>query len=107
MKITKKHKLYFREKGLSIRRLDKASPGIYIYILRQFIEGDANEKYWKLNEKVNHWSDYRPIEMILPTELNDSFKTLVNLAGSQKTNTVTISYNGSWRPLVNLMILND
>ena len=98
-RITRNHKLYFRERGRAIRRLDKLSKSIYGNILVAFIKGDADKHYSKLNEKVSSWKEFQPIAMNIHSEEQEDFKRLKKAAG---TDPVIISYNGSWQPLVNL-----
>ena len=107
MKITKKHKLYFRDGQLVIRRLDKLVPMIYLHILKLFIEGDANNRYLELNKNVRHWSNYKPIPIELPKEFENSFKVLIKTIGNPYLDKVIISYNGSWQPLVELTLQSE
>lgn len=103
MKITKKHKLYFRTSNQSIRRLDKTVPQIYMFILNAFTGGDAEKRYSEKNKDVSHWSNYRSITLELPEDHEISFGILQNAVDPiMKKKKIEISYNGTWRPLVML-----
>lgn len=105
--ITKKNKLYFRDKNEVIRRLDKVAPQIYIYIITQFLKGEAEKEYQELNKGVTSWKGFKPIEMTLPEDHKMSFNILANVVNTfKKPKSIVISHNGSWRPLVNLRMPN-
>jgi len=100
MLITKKHKLYFRDhRNNSIKRLDKVSKKVYLHILNEFLANGADKAWAKLNDKVTTWEKLKPLPMQLPQELKEDFDKIL---GSRER--ITISYNGSWRPLVELTL---
>ena len=97
MKINKKHKLYFRDQVTqSVRRLDKASPIIYAFVIKHFLENDGQKEHQELNKDVKSWKEYKPVQLPLPEEYHQEFKKL------SRTKGLVISYNSSWLPLANL-----
>lgn len=103
--ITKKHKLYFVTDGGQFRRLDKAAPQLFIYILKAFSEGGREKEYQEKNKDVKKWNEYQPIRMSLPEDHQTSFKILQQaIGGHPRLKNITISYNGTWRPLVVLSV---
>jgi hypothetical protein len=72
------HKLYFRTAKGEVRRLDKT----------------ADSK---------HWSDLKPINLAIPIEYEAEFKKLQKAIGSNVDN-VMVTYNGSWKLLVNIFV---
>lgn len=101
--ITKKNKLYFRTEKDVIRRLDKVAPQLYGLILSGFITGDLDKQYKELNKNVASWKEFKPINLIVPEDHKISFGLLQYAINPvKKTKIITISHNGSWRPLVRL-----
>jgi hypothetical protein len=98
-KINRNHKLYYRDSKGAVRRLDKISKSINGNILVAFIKGDASEHYSRLNADVKHWSELKPLTMNVQKDEQEDYQKLKKAVGS---NSIIISYNGSWRPLVNL-----
>lgn len=102
-RIRRDRKLYFRDSNGSIRRLDKISLNIYDSIIVNFLMGDSEGKYQKLNKDVKHWKDIKPLPLVLLKRFRNEFSTLQKVVGQSK-NAITIYYNGSWKPLVALMV---
>lgn len=102
-RIRRSRKLYFRDKNGSIRRLDKISENVYDSIIVNFLMGDSEKKYQELNSKVKHWQEIKPLPLVLLKRFRNDFVKVQKLSGQTK-NAITIYYNGSWKPLVSLMI---
>lgn len=97
MRITKKHKLYFRDQGTgAVRRLDKASPVIYSFVIKYFLEGPGSKEHEEINKDVKEWKKYKPVDLPVPEEHQEEFNKL------SKTKGLEISYNSSWLPLVKM-----
>lgn len=103
MNIIKKHKLYIRDKkSQSLRRLDKAFPELYVRLLEYFLVEGGNKQYAEYNKDVKLWKEWRPIDYFL-TDPDISVK-FVKLFGKKP---LTVSYDGSWRPLVTVNPIKD
>ena len=102
MKITKKYKLYFRsQQDGSLKRLDKVSLFLYVSIIKGFFNKGLFEEYKTKNKNIKHWSQYKPIDLIVPSDHLNEFRKLTN------KNQIVISFSGSWQPLVKLTLKND
>ena len=101
--MSKKHKFYFRAEGDELRNLENISPKIVQFITTSFIKNGAQKEYEELNKDVRHWNEYKPITMQLPPELHTEFEKIQYVVDHFcKATSITISYNGSWKPLVEL-----
>jgi hypothetical protein len=96
MKITKRHKLYYRAKSEEVRRLDKTAPNLYLMILDGFIRGDFEKRYKEMNKNVKHWSELKPILVPVSQHLKEEMFKLTRGA------TLIIYHNSSKKPLVEL-----
>lgn len=100
-RIRRDRKLYFRDSNGSIRRLDKVSTNLYDSIIVNFLMGDAEKKYAKLNKDVKHWQDLKPIALSVLKRFKDELKQVQKLTEQKFPK---IYYNGSWKPLVELYL---
>lgn len=98
MNLTKKHKLYYKEPNSnSARRLDKANMYLYIFIIKEFLNGQADKRYQELNKDVTHWSNYKAIDIYnMPVELQ------VEMEKITKHKTLEVFYGGTWKPLARI-----
>ena len=98
MNLTKKHKIYFRDPiSKSARRLDKANMYLYMFIIKEFLNGDAEKRYQELNKEVTHWKNYKAIDIYtLPVELQ------VEMEKITKQKSLEVFYGGTWKPLARL-----
>ena len=101
-KIRKRNKLYFRDKGDSLRRLDKLSLNLFDLIMVNFIQQDGEALYAKLNREAYHYTAWKPIEQIIDIQYEADFAKLVKAASK---NQPVIYYNNvSLKPLVRLVL---
>ena len=99
-RITKKHKLYVRDTSGILRRLDKLSPELYSEIILLFLRGDGEKVYSILNKGIST-KDLKPIPMAIPLKLKVAFEALQK-ALKNPLKKITVSYNGSYQPLVRM-----
>ena len=97
------HKLYFRAGGGEIRRLDKTADLLYQLIMLHFLKQGGASHYEEINKDSTHWSDLKPINLAIPIEYEGEFKKLQKAICANVDN-VIITYNGSWKPLVNIFV---
>ena len=97
MKVTKKHKLYYKDHTGSLRRFDKASIRLYYFIIHIFLKGYANIVYAERNKEVKKWDEFTAIDVVIPEHLTKEFELHF------KNKTTTITYNGHWKPLARLI----
>ena len=98
MRITKRHKLYAKKNNCgTVRNLARMSPALYLHIINYMVK-EGNDIYAEHNKDVKHWSDFSPIDIVIPNELNVLVDEL-RLRGFSNE----ISYNGTWKPLVVLV----
>lgn len=102
-KIKRNHKLYFRQSNGILRRLDKVSRTLYDLIIVSFLQGSSSKLYELLNKKVKKWDEYKAIPISVPLVHKLEFKKLQKIQGGGSER-ITISYNGSWKPLVDLSL---
>lgn len=95
------HKLYFRTVSGEIRRLDKAADTMYQLAMILFLKQGGASHYELINKDAKHWSELKPINMAVKEEYRSEFEKLQKAIGSKVAN-VIITYNGSWKPLVNI-----
>lgn len=95
--ITKNHKIYYRKRDGSIRRLDRASVAIYNFVMVSYFKGDAKNRYEKANSGVVHWQQLKSIDVKIYETLKEDF---LKIAPSGK---LELSYNSSWRPFIRLI----
>jgi hypothetical protein len=100
-KINRNHKLYVRDLKGGLRRLDKISLDIYGRIIILFLKGDGEKRYSLLNTDVKSWDQLKPLQMPLDKVDAIEFMKLQKALGT-KSKSIVVSYNGSWKPLVNL-----
>lgn len=100
-RIRRGRKLYFRDVNGSIRRLDKVSVNIYDSIIVNFLMGDAEKRYQKLNKDKKTWQELKPIHLGILKQFRTDFAKVVKLAGKKMP---TIFYNGSWKPLAQITL---
>ena len=105
--IKRKHKLYVRSSDLSVRRLDKISQDLYDLVIVEFLKGDGEKRYSMLNADVKHWGDYKPIQMTLEKKFHQQLFSLNKALGNLKGASITVSYNGSWKPLARLKLTRE
>lgn len=96
MNLSKKHKTYYRAKDGSIRNLQKASPALRDFLLDYFFNKGGNKKYQDLNKDVKHYSNLKPIDLVVPKHLQSEFDKLT------KEKSIVITYNSTWRPAAKL-----
>ena len=98
MKIEKKHKLYIRHKDTGqLRNLNRYNKNLYVFIIIKFLTEGYNQKYNIFNKGVKKWTDWRPIDLMIPKNLIPDLEKLKKQGWE-----VEISYDGSWRPLCTL-----
>ena len=97
-KLIKKHKIYYTNwNDNSRRRLDKNHFRLYSFVFDYFTARGGNDEYLKLNENVKTFSDYKPLPLSVPLELEEE---LTSLLGKHRKE-ITVYYNGK-RPLAKL-----
>lgn len=108
MKLSKKHQLYYKEKGTAFN-LYKKSSSLYLLIMDEFLNFGANEKLEKLN-RLSLWKKFklflgfkvkkelRPLTFEVPKPLIKEFKKLT------KNDQITVFYDGTFFPIVNLIL---
>lgn len=94
--MSKKHKLYYREKSDVLKNLKKASPVLYVFAIDYMINQGGNAEYAEKNKDVKSWQKFKPVETYVPNSLKTEFTRIC------KETELVLSYNGSWRPLLKL-----
>ena len=64
--------------------------------------GNGEKKYALMNKGVEHWLNLKAIPMKLDKKYKDDFAELLKFTGQSKS--VIVSYNSSWKPLVELTV---
>jgi len=103
--VRKNHKLYVREQGGTLRRLDKISFALYAEVITLFFKGEGEKLYAKKNKDADHWTKLKPIFMPLDKDkFSNDFNYLKKQLKRPHAKSITVYYNGSWKPLVSMEI---
>lgn len=95
--ISKNHKLYYRAKDGSLRRLDRKSKSLYNFALLSYFTGNAGKEFNKINKDVKHYKDLKSVEVKVIPNLEVE---LLKIAPKGK---LELSYQSSWRPFICLV----
>jgi len=97
LKITKKHKLFYRTEKGELRNLQRANIITYLWLIDQFLNKGWNQIYFDVNKDVKKWNQFKPLVKEPPAEIKTELQKLT------KGKAMTFYYNGSWKPLINLI----
>jgi hypothetical protein len=102
MKLSKNHKMFVKPNARNNQsfNLAKKSKELYLYVFKEMMKPENYEAYKLKNAAVKTWKDYRPINIYL-----DAPRTFI-LKEITKQKSLVVYYEGTWRPLANLIPLN-
>ena len=76
--------------------LAKQSKELYVFVFTEMTKPEMSAEYKKLNEFAKIPSDIKPVDIYLNERMSFLLKSIT------KQNSLTVYYEGTWRPLARL-----